>query len=61
MFLRCFTVFLLLSVSTGIFGQTLEQELTSQGFKYYEKQDYSGAADYLGQVVDMNPGNDQIR
>ncbi|OQB46124.1 MAG: tetratricopeptide repeat protein [bacterium ADurb.Bin157] len=61
MFLRCFAVFLLLGVSTGIFGQTLEQELTSQGFKYYEKQDYSGAADYLGQVVDMNPGNDQIR
>ncbi|MDD3001635.1 MAG: tetratricopeptide repeat protein [Candidatus Riflebacteria bacterium] len=61
MFSRCLAVLLFLGVSTGIFGQTLEQELASQGFKYYEMKDYAGAADYLGQVVDMNPGNDQIR
>ncbi len=42
-------------------GQDLVPTLLDQGLRLYAAKDYSGAADYLGQVVDMAPDHDQAR
>ncbi|MFZ5953406.1 MAG: tetratricopeptide repeat protein [Candidatus Rifleibacteriota bacterium] len=42
-------------------AQNLIPELVNQGLKLYAAKDYSGAADYLGQVIDMDPNQDQAR
>jgi tetratricopeptide (TPR) repeat protein len=58
---RIIALILAVMVVGTIWASALENELLANGYKYYEKKDYSGAADYLGQVVDMNPNNDQAR
>lgn len=42
-------------------SQDLVPALLDQGLKLYAAKDYSGAADYLGQVVDMAKEHDQAR
>ena len=42
-------------------AQNLVATLLDQGLKLYAKKDYSGAAAYLGQVVDMAPNHHQAR
>lgn len=42
-------------------GQDLVPALLDQGLKLYAAKDYSGASDYLGQVVDMAKDHDQAR
>lgn len=43
------------------FAQDLAATLLKQGLGLYSTKDYRGAADYLGQVVDMQPNNSQAR
>ena len=52
---------LLLCVSTLLCAQDLVPTLLDQGLKLYAARDYRGAADYLGQVVDMAKDHDQAR
>ena len=47
--------------ASAIFCQDLVPALLDQGLRLYTAKDYSGAADYLGQVVDMAPEHDQAR
>ena len=54
-------LFLLLFSSTVLFAQNLIPELLNQGLQLYGAKDYRGAADYLGQVVDMQPEHSQAR
>jgi tetratricopeptide (TPR) repeat protein len=60
-----FRFFILLPVLLGFccsgYGQNLVPELFDQGMRLYAEKDYSGASDYLGQVVDMEPAHDQAR
>jgi len=42
-------------------SQDLVPALLDQGLRLYAAKDYSGAADYLGQVVDMMPDHNQAR
>lgn len=42
-------------------AQDLVPALLDQGLRLYAAKDYSGAADYLGQVVDMAPEHEQAR
>jgi tetratricopeptide (TPR) repeat protein len=58
---RIIALLLVVVFAGALWASALEKELLANGYKFYEKKDYSGAADYLGQVVDMNPGNDQAR
>lgn len=58
---RLFTAFLLFITLVSASAQNLIPELMNQGMKLYAAKDYSGAADYLGQVVDMDPNQDQAR
>lgn len=43
------------------FAQDLVPALLDQGLKLYAAKDYTGAVDYLGQVVDMAPDQHQAR
>lgn len=42
-------------------AENLSVTLFNQGIQLYSRQDYTGAADYLGQVCDMSPDNHQAR
>ncbi len=53
-------MFILSGPGTSI-AQNLVPALLDQGMRLYAAKDYSGAADYLGQVVDMAPDQDQAR
>jgi tetratricopeptide (TPR) repeat protein len=53
LFFFCFAMVLM--------AQDLVPVLLDQGLKFYAAKDYSGAADYLGQVVDMSPEHEQAR
>lgn len=60
----CFVVLFCLSAlfcGHGAVAQDLVPALLDQGLKLYAVKDYPGAADYLGQVVDMVPEHDQAR
>lgn len=48
-------------MSVAVYAQNLIPELMNQGLKLYAARDYRGAADYLGQVVDMDANQDQAR
>jgi tetratricopeptide (TPR) repeat protein len=48
-------------VSSFSQAQNLVPQLYDQGMKLYAAKDFSGATDYLGQVVDMEPAHDQAR
>jgi len=52
---------LLLSSTTILIAQDLIPALLDQGLKLYAARDYRGAADYLGQVIDMAKDHDQAR
>jgi tetratricopeptide (TPR) repeat protein len=52
---------LLLAATAMLCGQDLVPTLLDQGLKLYAARDYRGAADYLGQVVDMAKEHDQAR
>jgi tetratricopeptide (TPR) repeat protein len=52
---------LLFFLCNSVMAQNLIPELLSQGLKLYSAKDYRGAADYLGQVVDMQPNHSQAR
>ena len=52
---------LLLAATTMLCAQDLVPALLDQGLKLYAARDYRGAADYLGQVVDMAKDHDQAR
>lgn len=54
-------VFFLTSSCLSMSAQNLIPELMDQGLKLYAGKDYRGAADYLGQVVDMDANQDQAR
>lgn len=54
-------VFFLVAGCSVIWCDDLVPALLDQGLKLYAAKDYSGAADYLGQVVDMAPENEQAR
>lgn len=47
--------------SVGFSMASLIPELLNTGMQLYTAKDYAGAADYLGQVVDMVPDHDQAR
>ncbi|HOI91633.1 MAG TPA: tetratricopeptide repeat protein [Candidatus Rifleibacterium sp.] len=53
-------MFILTGFGIGI-AQDLVPALLDQGLRLYAAKDYSGAADYLGQVVDMAPEHEQAR
>ncbi|MDD2999526.1 MAG: tetratricopeptide repeat protein, partial [Candidatus Riflebacteria bacterium] len=53
--------FAMVFCNTEMRAQDLTPALLDQGLKLYAAKDYSGAADYLGQVVDMVPEHDQAR
>jgi tetratricopeptide (TPR) repeat protein len=53
--------FALAASCTTVYCQDLVPALLDQGLRLYAAKDYSGAADYLGQVVDMSPDHDQAR
>lgn len=42
-------------------AEDLSATLFNQGIQLYSRQNYTGAADYLGQVCDMSPDNHQAR
>lgn len=52
---------LLLCALAPLCAQDLIPTLLDQGLKLYAARDYRGAADYLGQVVDMAKDHDQAR
>ncbi|HAE37965.1 MAG TPA: hypothetical protein DCG57_04900 [Candidatus Riflebacteria bacterium] len=52
---------LLLCALAPLCAQNLIPTLLDQGLKLYAARDYRGAADYLGQVVDMAKDHDQAR
>jgi len=52
---------LLLCAAATLCAQDLVPTLLDQGLKLYAARDYRGAADYLGQVVDMAKDHDQAR
>ena len=52
---------LLLAANAMLCAQDLVPALLDQGLKLYAARDYRGAADYLGQVVDMAKDHDQAR
>ncbi len=52
---------LLLAAIATLCAQDLVPALLDQGLKLYAARDYRGAADYLGQVVDMAKDHDQAR
>lgn len=52
---------LVVSGCLSLAAQDLVPALLDQGLKLYAAKDYSGAADYLGQVVDISPEHDQAR
>lgn len=52
---------LLFCASITLAAQDLIPALLDQGLKLYAARDYRGAADYLGQVVDMAEDHDQAR
>jgi len=52
---------LLLATTMMLCAQDLVPTLLDQGLKLYAARDYHGAADYLGQVVDMAKDHDQAR
>ncbi|KAF1082050.1 MAG: hypothetical protein GQF41_1690 [Candidatus Rifleibacterium amylolyticum] len=52
---------LLLAANAMLCAQDLVPVLLDQGLKLYAARDYRGAADYLGQVVDMAKDHDQAR
>lgn len=52
---------LLLCALAPLAAQDLIPTLLDQGLKLYAARDYRGAADYLGQVVDMAKDHDQAR
>ncbi|MGM0598824.1 MAG: tetratricopeptide repeat protein [Candidatus Rifleibacteriota bacterium] len=54
-------LFLLLFCCSSLLAQNLIPELLGQGLQLYSAKDYRGAADYLGQVVDMQPEHNQAR
>lgn len=58
--LLCLTGMLTITVAP-LHGQDLVPALLDQGLKLYAAKDYSGASDYLGQVVDMAKDHDQAR
>jgi len=66
---RFIRMFFCLFCLTGLFSilaaslpaQNLIPALLDQGLKLYAAKDYSGASDYLGQVVDMAKDHDQAR
>lgn len=62
-FRNYFKVILLMVLlsSVSLAAQNLIPELLDQGLKLYARKDYSGAADYLGQVVDIDANHDQAR
>ncbi|MBF0408908.1 MAG: tetratricopeptide repeat protein [Candidatus Riflebacteria bacterium] len=47
--------------SDVIFSQDLTQQLFDAGVKLFSNKDYSGAADYFGQICDMSPDHTQAR
>jgi len=58
----CLGLFICLMLSSGaIRAEELSVTLFNQGMQLYSRQDYAGAADYLGQVCDMVPDNHQAR
>ncbi len=57
-----FAFFICLTCSLGVIqAEELSVTLFNQGMQLYSRQDYAGAADYLGQVCDMAPDNHQAR
>ncbi|HNX77420.1 MAG TPA: tetratricopeptide repeat protein [Candidatus Rifleibacterium sp.] len=54
-------LFALVATCPAMQAQNLVPALLDQGLRLYAAKDYSGAADYLGQVVDMDTENEQAR
>ena len=54
-------LFALVATCMALPAQNLVPALLDQGLRLYAAKDYSGAADYLGQVVDMDSNNEQAR
>ena len=54
-------LFFVFGIAGLVSGQDLIPQLLDQGLKLYAAKDFSGAADYLGQVVDMDANHDQAR
>ncbi|HNX74147.1 MAG TPA: tetratricopeptide repeat protein [Candidatus Rifleibacterium sp.] len=61
--IKIILVLLLLSstVASIVAAQDLAAQIFNKGMQLYATGDYAGAADYLDQVVSMNPGHDQAR
>ncbi len=57
----CFCVALMAFVTCPSGAADLSPTLFNQGMQLYARQDYRGAADYLGQVCDMSPDFHQAR
>ncbi|OQA09794.1 MAG: cellulose synthase subunit BcsC [bacterium ADurb.Bin374] len=57
----CFCVALMALPACPSWAEDLSATLFNQGMQLYARQDYRGAADYLGQVCDMSPDFHQAR
>lgn len=57
----CVCVVLVAFVASPAWTENLSTTLFNQGMQLYARQDYRGAADYLGQVCDMSPDFHQAR
>lgn len=59
---KCILSGMLLGACCSLYAATdLIPQLMEQGLKKYSNKDYAAAADYLGQVVDMDPNQSQAR